>query len=107
MLREFPRTKTVSVCLHVDPPATETHTFEFKSRALFERRFFPEPDLTAGAYDAMPWNLVARFPQHLHHLAVMQRISRSGGNLGVGRDFSAGNTANRAAHRRRTLFAGF
>lgn len=56
---------------HVDPRPAKPDTLHFQPYALVGGRLPFEPDLSAGAQDALPRQRPARLSQNLDHLPMM------------------------------------
>lgn len=83
--------------IHGDAFATERHAFEFQTCPLFPGGVAAELDLSAGADDAMPGQVVDREDaQKACDRAVIPRVASGCGDSSVGADLAWGDREDHA-----------
>jgi len=83
---------------HVDPLSGEFDSFQVQPRALLVSRGAAQLDLTAGAEDAVPGQLIEWVrPEKSSNGAVIARVARRSRNPAVRTHFSRRNGKNHAA----------
>lgn len=83
------------VVFHDHAVAAEHHALHLQAQALVVAHLALQADAAPGAHHPLPRKRIARLPQDLNHLPVVERVSGRGGHLGVGGDFAAGNLPDR------------
>ena len=78
----------------VDPIAIDRDAFGAKAKALLEAVFAGEENFSPGAEHAMPGDVFSPGPQRPDDLASRAGISGGRGDIPVGRDFAARDTAD-------------
>ena len=84
----------------VHPLAGKRDTFEFESKPLLEGRIEAELDLSASTDYALPRERIGGLiPEQARDGTVIERISRSSGNLTIRRNLALGNRTDHLAER--------
>lgn len=78
----------------IDALAAEADPFHLETGALLMRAFLLQADASARADHSLPRQRVAEFAQHLNNLPVIERITRSRGDLPIRGDAALRELAN-------------
>ena len=75
--------------------SAKVHAFHLEASTLLEASFELELDRPTCADNALPRQSIAALVEQLRHVAVIERISRSGSHLAVSSDLPARDLADR------------